>query len=158
MRLVRSAAVLLGLAACVLPPPSTDTPLSIEARAELEPHPARRASIHLAAKAEDARLQGDSEAARKLAEQALSVDQRNPYAYLVLARTLAELGDWRGAYDSASEAERLFLAEEPGDPAWLERATRLREAIEQREMPPTSLAPERMPARGSLAPPTEAAH
>ena len=104
----------------------------------------RRASIHLAAYAEEARLHGETDVARARAEQALGLDQRNPYAYLVLARTLSDTGERRSALKMTREAEELFRAEQPAS-VWTERATRLREALEiqvgPQPLPGTSALP-----------------
>lgn len=121
-----------------LPPSLPDTPEGIRSQADRSEDPARRASLHLTARAESARLHADSDAAQTLAEQALSVDPRNPWAYLVLARTLAEVGSREEALESAFEAERLFRGEEPRDPAWIERAETLRAALEQQSPSPIS--------------------
>ena len=83
----------LGIAGCAglfhrAPPPPGD----IWEAAERAEAPERRASTEMAARAENARLRGERGAARGLAEGALRIDSRNPYAYLVLARILADLG------------------------------------------------------------------
>ena len=105
-------------------------PEGLRAVAERTPDPTRRASIHLAARAEDARLRGDLEAARVRAEQALRLDGRNPYAYLVLAEVLAETGDREAALRAVLEAEAGFRVEGVTARHWCERAVRLREDLE----------------------------
>lgn len=134
----------LLLAACVTAPLGLpDGPDAMRLEADRAGSPVRRASIHLAAYAEEARLHGDTEVARDRAEQALGLDQRNPYAYLVLARTLSDTGDRRGALKMAREAEELFRAEQPGS-GWTERAASLREALE------SETDPRPLPGTGSL--------
>jgi Tfp pilus assembly protein PilF len=138
------AAAGLFLTACVTAPTGPpDGPDAMRLEAERASTSSRRASIHLAAYAEEARLHGETDVARGRAEQALSLDQRNPYAYLVLARTLSDTGERRGALKMAREAEELFRAEQPRS-VWTERATRLREALEP------DVGPEPLPGTGSL--------
>jgi tetratricopeptide (TPR) repeat protein len=98
--------------------------------AERTADPTRRASIHLSARAEDARLRGDLEEARVRAEQALRLDGRNPYAYLVLAEALADAGEREPALRAVLEAEAGFRAEGLAARHWRARAIRLRERLE----------------------------
>jgi tetratricopeptide (TPR) repeat protein len=102
----------------------------LRAVAERNPDPTRRASIHLAASAENARLRGDPEGARAWAEQALRLDGRNPYAYLVLAEVLAETGEREAALRAVLEAEAGFQAEGLAGRHWRKRTARLRDALE----------------------------
>ena len=141
-RILLLGGLVLGIAGCAglfhrAPPPPGD----IWEAAERAEAPERRASTEMAARAENARLRGERGAARGLAEGALRIDSRNPYAYLVLARILADLGDRPGALRAASEAEARFRAEEPRNALWRERAARLHEDLE------------RAPARASGAAP-----
>ena len=129
----------LVVACATAPPPTPDGPEGLRAAADLDSDPRRRASTLLAARAEEARIHGEAEAARSGAESALRLDSRNPYAYLVLARTLAEVGDRDGALRMAAEAETRFRSEpgthEATTGIWVVRATRLRQALEKRVPP-----------------------
>ena len=71
----------------------------------------RRASMQLVAAGLDADLSGDSHRALGLYERAIGVDPNNPYAYLVLARHLAERGDLVRADSFIERAELLFESE-----------------------------------------------
>jgi Tfp pilus assembly protein PilF len=144
MRGGRIAAIGLLLAACVtVPTGPPDGPDAMRLEADRASTSARRASIHLAAYAEEARLHGETDVARDRAEQALSVDPRNPYAYLVLARTLSDTGENGAALKMVREAEKRFLAEQPRS-VWTERATRLREELE------SGAGAQPLPGTGSL--------
>jgi Flp pilus assembly protein TadD len=111
----------------------TAGPEGLREIAEGTTDPTRRASIHLAALAEDARLNGDVEGARATAEKALRLDGRNPYAYCVLAEVLADAGEPEAALRAVTESEARFRAEEPGNRAWRRRAVRLRESLEEEQ-------------------------
>ena len=68
----------------------------------------RRASMQLVAAGLDADLSGDSHRALGQYERAISVDPNNPYAYLALARYLAEVGHFARADSILQRAELLF--------------------------------------------------
>ncbi len=96
-RSLLSALLLLGLLSpgCALfgKPPERRPPADLWEAAETASTAERRASIQMAARAEDERVRGEAGSARTLAEGALRLDSRNPYAYLVLARCEADLGN-----------------------------------------------------------------
>jgi hypothetical protein len=123
------AALVVG--GCLVLRPSGPVPRGLRDAADLAEDPARRASLHLAARAEDARVRGDVDAGRALAEQALSLDGENPYAYLVLARNLADTGDRAGARRAALLAEGRFEAEEPWNRPWMEQTRALLEELRE---------------------------
>lgn len=72
---------------------------------------ARRASMQLVARGLDADLSGDFHRALGQYERAIGVDANNPYAYLALARHLAETGDTLRAELFLERAELLFASE-----------------------------------------------
>ncbi len=104
--------------------------------AETAPTAERRASTRMAARAEDNRVRGEVGSARTLAEGALRLDSRNPYAYLVLARCQADLGNRVSALAAAAEAQRRFHEEEPWNHAWQDRVERLTDDLEGRTPAP----------------------
>ena len=120
---------LLSVGCAGLWQPRPRGPADLMEAADLAADAERRASIRLAAQAEDARLRGEPATAQVLAESALRLDGRNPYAYLVLARALADAGDRESALEAATEAETRFLAEEPSNTLWRGTAARLREEL-----------------------------
>jgi predicted Zn-dependent protease len=121
--------VILGGVGCAGTRP--DAPTDLWEAADAGPSAERRASTRMAARAESERVGGQASAARMLAEGALRLDSRNPYAYLVLARALADLGDRNAALEASTEAEARFRAEQPWNTLWQERAYQLREALEE---------------------------
>ncbi len=97
----------------------------------------------MAARAEDERIRGEAGSARTLAEGALRLDSRNPYAYLVLARCQADLGNRSAALEASAEAQTRFHAEEPWNLEWQDRAARLTDDLESR-------TPTRAPTGGDI--------
>jgi hypothetical protein len=142
--LLLAASLCLGCLGALRPTPRAEGLREIAARTA---DPIRRASIHKAALAEDARIRGELEAARTEAEEALRLDGRNPYAYYVLAEVLSDVGEPRAALRAVTESEARFRAEEPGNRAWRRRAERLRESLEHDSGDPTPGSSE-APSRG----------
>ncbi len=140
-RSLLSALLLLGLLSpgCALfgKPPERRPPADLWEAAETASTAERRASIRMAARAEDERVRGEAGSARTLAEGALRLDSRNPYAYLVLARCQADLGNRGAALAAAAEAQGRFRAEEPWNHTWQDRAARLTDDLESRPARPT---------------------
>ena len=127
-----SVVLLLGLLSpgCALfGKPEPRPPADLWEAAETASTAERRASIRMVARAEDERVRGEARSARTLAEAALRLDSRNPYAYLVLARCEADLGNRGAALASATEARGRFHAEEPWNHMWQDRAARLAEDL-----------------------------
>ena len=81
--------------------------------------PARRASNRLLAAGLDRDIQGKPSLALGQYERALQVDPTNPYAYLVLARHHADVGDAElsaaGAADECREHTSVLLTNDRGD-------------------------------------------
>ena len=128
---------LLGPGCALLGKPEPRPPADLWEAAERASTAERRASIRMAARAEDERGRGEAGSARTLAEGALRLDSRNPYAYLVLARCEADLGNRGAALAAAAEAQGRFHAEEPWNHAWQDRAARLTDDLKSRpERPP----------------------
>ncbi len=134
-----SVLLLLGLLSpgCALfGKPEPRPPADLWEAAETASTAERRASIRMAARAEDERIRGEAGSARALAEGALRLDSRNPYAYLVLARCQADLGNRGAALAAAAEAQGRFHAEEPWNQTWQDRAARLTDDLESRPARP----------------------
>jgi hypothetical protein len=127
-------AVLVG--ACVTSPPHP-IPGRLREAADLATDPARRASLQFTARAEDARIRSDLGTGQALAGRALRLDGQNPYAYLVLARVLADMGDYAEALRTALIAEERFAAEEPWNEPWQERTAALIERLRRESVAPS---------------------
>jgi len=107
-------ALLLLALGCVTPPRSGSGPRTLAEAADEALLPERRASIRLVEQASDALRSGDVAGAQILAERALRVDGRNPYAHLVLGEAAAEDRDVEGGLRHLERAEALFRTEAPG--------------------------------------------
>ncbi len=125
----RTPLLALLLVACIVrPDPGSALPEALRTEAERSLDTRRSASLHLAARAEEARRRYEARAAEGFAEQAVRLDG-NPYAYLVLALALADLQDREGSRRALREAEEGFSAGE-ASARWSARAARLRGSLE----------------------------
>jgi tetratricopeptide (TPR) repeat protein len=88
-------------------------PRTLAEAADQAPTAERRASIRMVQHASDALQRGDPGMAQVLAERALRVDGRNPYAYLVLGEAVASGDDPTAAIPQLEQAQALFETEEP---------------------------------------------
>ena len=146
----RTPLLALLLVACLIgPDPGSVLPEALRTEAERSLDARRSASLHLAARAEEARLRYEPRAAQDFAELAVGLDG-NPYAYLVLALALADLQDREGSRRALREAEEGFAAG-GASARWSALAARLRgslEASDSRGSPETYLPGGGVPGRG----------
>jgi tetratricopeptide (TPR) repeat protein len=97
-------------------------PRTLAEAAERAPTAERRASIRIVQRASEALQRGEVGTAQVLAERALRVDGRNPYAYLVLGEAVASGENPAAAIRHLEQAEALFEIEEPGSRLFRARA------------------------------------
>jgi hypothetical protein len=111
-----SAALVLALAVGCFGPLAAPSagPRTLAEAAKAAGTPERRASIRIVERANDALHRGEVGMAQVLAERALRVDGRNPYAYLLLGQATASDDGPGDALRHLEQAEVLFEAEEPG--------------------------------------------
>jgi tetratricopeptide (TPR) repeat protein len=120
-----AALLLLGLtSACALP--GSRAPATLAAAAAALPDGSARASVNLTLEASSALEAGDVEQARGLVARALRIDGRNPYAYYLLGWIGLARGDLRAARRDLDQAEILFGARDPAEPAWQGKVLRVR--------------------------------
>jgi tetratricopeptide (TPR) repeat protein len=122
------------LAGCAAP--GVHAPATLEAAAAQQAPGRGRASVDLTLEAAHALEQGDLEAARSLVERALRVDGRNPYAYYLLGWIGLARGDLRAARRDLDQAEALFGARSPAQPAWQGKVLRVRAELLERSGDP----------------------
>jgi tetratricopeptide (TPR) repeat protein len=82
----------------------------------------RRASIRMVQQASGALQRGEVGMAQILAERALRLDGRNPYAYLVLGEAVASGDDPTAAIPHLEQAQALFETEAPDSRLFRARA------------------------------------
>jgi tetratricopeptide (TPR) repeat protein len=124
LRALALCAGLGGLAACALP--AARAPATLEGAAAEQPAGRGRASVNLTLEAARALEAGDLESARGEVERALRIDGRNPYAYYLLGWIGLARGDLRAARRDLDQAEALFAARTPAQPAWQGKVLRVR--------------------------------
>jgi hypothetical protein len=108
------AAAALSGSGCAVPAGGYGrAPSTLAEAAQDAPTAERRASIELAQSAREALDRGDPQAAQVLAERALRVDGRNPYAYLVLGEISRRGERPVEALRHLEQAEALFVTEDP---------------------------------------------
>ncbi len=93
------------------------------------PEGRRRASVQLVDQSLDALERRELAESRGLAERALRLDGRDPYAFYALARVRLAERDPEGAAQDIDQAETLLRADEPDNERWRGKLLRLRAEI-----------------------------